>query len=102
MTPRDRLREIVDDLVADWEWNDEESLGDQISARADSAAILRFSPYAVSTRSELEALDKDTLLMTDTPPNYVKAGNFDIDWLPAVVILPGSDNRRSFARLRDF
>lgn len=98
------------DLIDNWDWDGEGTLGQQIQEAAESHNLTQARPRIIRTIAELEALDPDTLLISPHRDYPISAGDFlhEIEWdidyaddLPAVKIATGEQVRAARRALEE-
>lgn len=90
------------DLIENWDWDGEGTLGQQIQEAAESHNLTQARPRIIRTIAELEALDPETVVVCrrwskyETVEDLLKYIYSDRNFaaaLPAVVVIPAEQVR---------
>lgn len=91
----------LSDLVDNWDWDGDGTLGQQIQEAAESHNLTQPAPRIIRTVEELEALDHDTLVL-DAAGYTVRYGSQVIMWdLPLAIIRDGAEVRAARKALEE-
>lgn len=101
MTDRGLHPRNLSELIDNWEWTRDETLGEQIQEAAEGHGLLSPALTVIRTMEELESLDPYTMVLTDSRYTAWYAAQIEEWELPAVVIREGSEVRAAREALEE-